>query len=113
MPPPIREDGQAAVELVAILPRAALLLAGAWQLVVAGHGAWAAGGAARAAARATAIGDDAERAARHALSAGLRRDLEVREPERGTVTVTVRIPPVLGLQVLGDTSATARFRPQE
>ena len=49
----------------------------------------------------------------HALSAGLRRDLEVREPERGTVTVTVRIPPVLGLQVLGHTSATARFRPQE
>ena len=113
MPPPIREDGQAAVELVAILPLAALLLAGAWQLAVAGHAAWAAGGAARAGARAAAIGDDAERAARRALSAGLRRDLRVKEPERGAVTVTVRIPPVLGLQVLGHTSATARFRPQE
>ena len=113
MPSPIREDGQAAAELVAILPLAALLLAGAWQLVVAGHAACAAGGAARAGARAAAIGDDAERAARHALSAGLRRDLRVREPERGTVTVTVRIPPVLGLQVLGHASATARFRPQE
>jgi hypothetical protein len=113
MPPLIRHDGQAAAELVAILPLAALLLAGAWQLVVAGHAAWAAGGAARAGARAAAIGDDAERAARHALSAGLRRDLRVREPELGTVTVTVRIPPVLGLQVLGHASATARFRPQE
>src|SRR5918999_264397 len=47
-----RTDGQAAAELVALLPLAALLLAGAWQLVVAGHAAWAAGAAARAAGRA-------------------------------------------------------------
>ena len=52
-------------------------------------------------------------AARARARAGLRRGLRVKEPERGTVTVTVRIPPVLGLRVLGHTSATARFRPQE
>ena len=113
MPPPPRHEGQAAAELVAILPLAALLLAGAWQLAVAGHAAWAAGGAARAGARAAAIGGDAERAARGALSAGLRGGLRVKEPERGSVTVTVRIPPVLGLRIVGHTSATARFRPQE
>ncbi len=113
MPRSPRADGQAAAELVAILPLAALLLAGAWQLVVAGHAAWAAGGAARAGARAAALGNDAEAAARRALSSGLRRDLKVKEAERGTVQVTVRIPPVLGLQVLGHTSASAHFRPQE
>ena len=112
MPSPARAEGQAAAELVAILPLAALLLAGVWQLVVAGHAAWAAGGAARAGARAAAIGDDASDAAHRALAPGLRRGLRVKEPERGTVTVTLRIPPVLGLQVLGHTSATARFRPQ-
>ena len=80
---------------------------------MAGHAAWAAGGAARAGARAAAIGGDAERAARGALSAGLRGGLRVKEPERGSVTVTVRIQPVLGLRIVGHTSATARFRPQE
>ena len=47
-----RTDGQAAAELVALLPLAALLIAGAWQLALAGHAAWAADAAARAAARA-------------------------------------------------------------
>ena len=54
-----RTEGQAAAELVALLPLAALLLAGAWQLAIAGHAAWAAGSAARAAARAAAVGADA------------------------------------------------------
>ena len=61
MPSLRRADGQAAAELVALLPLAALLLAGAWQLVVAGHAAWAADAAARAAARAAAVGADAAR----------------------------------------------------
>lgn len=107
-----RADGQAAVELVALLPLAALLIAGAWQLALAGHAGWAAGSAARAAARAAAIGDDARSAARGELSAGLARGLRVREPGAGTVEVTVRIPPVLGLPVLGHASASAHFRPQ-
>jgi hypothetical protein len=107
-----RADGQAAVELVALLPLAALLLAGAWQLALAGHAGWAAGSAARAAARAAAIGADARSAARGELPAGLARGLRVRERGAGTVEVTLRIPPVPGLPVLGHTSATARFRPQ-
>ena len=107
-----RADGQAAAELVALLPLAALLLAGAWQLVVAGHAAGAAGAAARAAARASAVGADPRAAARDALSAGLERGLDVRERGSGTVEVTLRIPPVLGLPVLGHTTATAHFPPQ-
>ena len=108
-----RSEGQAAAELAALLPLAALLLAGAWQLVVAGHAAWAAGSAARAAARATAVGADARAAARGQLTAGLRRGMRVRDRGSGTVEVTLRIPPVLGLPVLGHTTATAHFRPQE
>ena len=107
-----RTDGQAAAELVALLPLAALLLAGAWQLVVAGHAAWAAGAAARAAARASAIDADARAAARDELAGGLERGLRLRERGPGTVEVTLRIPPVLGLPVLGHTTATAHFRPQ-
>ena len=113
MPPRHRsEDGQAAVELVALLPLAALLVAGAWQLAVAGHAVWAADAAARAAARAAAIGDDASAAAKAALPGALERGVRVREAGGGRVEVTVRIPPVLGLPVLGHTSATATFRPQ-
>ncbi len=107
-----RTEGQAAAELAALLPLAALLLAGAWQLVIAGHAAWAAGSAARAAARAAAVGDDARAAARAELSRGLAHGLRVRERGAGTVEVRLRIPPVLGLPVLGHTSATAHFRPQ-
>lgn len=108
-----RTEGQAAAELVALLPLAALLLAGAWQLVVAGHAAWAVGSAAHAAARASAVGGDPRTAARAALSPGLERGLRVRERRSGTVEITLRIPPVLGLPVLGHTTATAHFRPQQ
>ncbi len=107
-----RTEGQAAAELAALLPLAALLLAGAWQLVVAGHATWAAGSAARAAARAAAVGADARAAARSALPSRLERGLRVRDRGSGTVEVTLRIPPVLGLPVLGHASATAHFRPQ-
>src|SRR5215218_4223583 len=107
-----RTEGQAAAELVALLPLAALLIAGAWQLAVAGHAAWAAGSAARAGARAAAIGSDARAAARATLPPPLARHFHVREPAPGTVEVTLRIPPVLGLPVLGHTTAVAHFRPQ-
>jgi hypothetical protein len=107
-----RTDGQAAAELVALLPLAALLLAGAWQLAVAGHAVWAADAAARAAARAAAVGEDAPAAARGALPGRLGRGARVRDRGDGTVEVTVQIPPVLGLPVLGHMSATAHFRPQ-
>jgi len=104
--------GQAAVELVAVLPLAILLLAGAWQLTVAGHARWAAGAAAQAAARAAAVGADARAAARAQLTPSLERGVRVRSRGEGAVEVTLRIPPVLGLEVLGHTSATAHFPPQ-
>ena len=107
-----RTEGQAAAELVALLPLVALLLAGAWQLVIVGHAAWAAGSAARAAARAAAVGGDPRTAARAQLPKGLERGLRVRDRGSGTVAVTLRIPPVLGLPPLGHTTATGHFRPQ-
>ena len=106
------ERGQAAVELLALLPLAALLVAGAWQLALAGHAVWAAGTAARAAARAAAVGADTRAAARAALPDGLSRDLRVRDSGDGTVHVTLRIPPALGLPPLGHASATAHFEVQ-
>ena len=107
-----RDDGQAAVELVALLPLLALLAAGAWQLAVAGHAAWAADAAARAAARAAATGGDPRAAARASLPEGLERDLRVTAPGDGGVRVGVRVPAVLGLRVVGTVSARAHFRPQ-
>ncbi len=108
-----RTEGQAAAELVALLPLAALLLAGAWQLVIAGHAAWAAGSAARAAARAAAVGADARAAARaHAARGARARVCACAIADPGTVEVTLRIPPVLGLRLLGHTTATAHFQPQ-
>ena len=52
------EHGQAAVELVSLLPLVAAVLALAWQLALCGHAAWAASAAAGAAARAAAEGGD-------------------------------------------------------
>jgi hypothetical protein len=103
------ERGQATAEFAALLPIAVLLVAGAWQLALAGHARWAAGAAASAAARASAVGDDAGAAARERLPARLERGMRVRSLGDGAVRVTLRIPPVLGTRVLGDTSATARF----
>jgi hypothetical protein len=106
------ERGQAAAEFAALLPLAALLLAGAWQLALVGHARWAAGSAAHAAARAGAVGGDVRAAARERLPSGLERGLRVRASGDGAVRVTLRIPPVLGMRVLGDVSATARFPDQ-
>jgi hypothetical protein len=106
------QSGQAAVEFVALLPLAALVLAAGWQLVVAGHAVWSTGAAARAAARASALGDDPRGAARSVLPGVLEQDLEVGEPEAGRVRVAVRVPRVLGLPSLGHVSASAQFRVQ-
>src|SRR5919109_4267323 len=90
-------DGQAAVELVALLPCAAALLAALWQAALVGHAAWAATAAARAAARAHAVGDDARRAALDHLPSSLEPGLEVETAAGGEVEVEVRIPTLPGL----------------
>jgi|SRR5215204_266817 len=105
------QRGQAAVELVAVLPVIAAVLAALWQLAVAGHSAWAAAGAAETAARAAALGHDPRAAARRRLPASLEGGMRVREDDEGGVKVTVRIPSTFGLHV-GSVSARARFAPQ-
>src|SRR3954447_23737684 len=107
------ESGQAAVELVAVLPVVVALFAGVWQAALIGHAAWSAATAARAAARAHAVGSDERAAARAHLPARLERGLKVVAGRRtGEVTVSVRVQPVFGLPHPGRMRATASFAPQ-
>lgn len=113
--PPTRpgEHGQATVELVALLPLMVVLAALLWQAVVAGQAVWFAGSAARAAARANAIGADERAAARHVLPERLEGGFAVhRERGRDGVRVAVRIPSVIGSVRLGTVSARARLQDQ-
>ena len=91
------ERGQAAVELLGVLPAALLVALAAWQLVLAGQSAWLAARAAHSGARAQAVGKDPERAARSAIPHPLRRGLRVRAAPDGTVSVALRLhPPLAG-----------------
>src|SRR3954454_20502567 len=103
------ERGQAAVELVALLPLCALLALACWQLVVAGHAVWAAGDAARAAARAAAVAGDPAAAARRALPSSLEHGLGIRRTANGGVAVRVAVPLVLGRRALTHVSERARM----
>ncbi len=106
------ERGQAAVELVALLPLMAVLAALLWQAVVAGQAVWLAGSAARAAARASAVGEDERRAARDVLPARLRGGVAIRARGDGGVRVAIDIPSVIGALRLGTVSAQARLQDQ-
>jgi hypothetical protein len=106
---PSRSDGQASVELVALLPLVAMALAVAWQLVLAGEAVWAASAAARAAARAVAVGADPGPAARGRLAARHERGVRVRSEAGGSVVVSVRIPRVLPALPLGRVDAHSRL----
>jgi len=105
-------SGQASVEFVAVLPAIIVILAVAWQALLAGQAVWHARVAARAAARAQSVGGDAERAARGHLPRGLERGLRVKTGDEGDVRVSVRVPTVLPAIGLGRVSATSHFRPQ-
>jgi len=83
------------VELVAAVPLVLAIGAIAWQLVLAGHTAWMTSHAARAGARADAVGADAAAAARSALPVGLRRGSAVQRLRGGGVRVRVRVPALL------------------
>jgi hypothetical protein len=85
-------SGQAAVELVAVVPFVLLAAAIAWQVVLAGQTAWLAAHAARVAARAEAVGRDPSVAARSALPAAFEPGLEVGRHRGGGVRVSVRVP---------------------
>ena len=104
--------GQATVELVVLLPVIVVIALGVWQVAIAGHAVWAAGAAARAAARAEAVGGDPDRAARRLLPDRVRRAARVRAADGGEVRVDVPIPAVVGGAALFTTTARARFEPQ-
>ena len=89
------ESGQAAIEMVAVLPLVLLAAAVAWQLALTGHTLWLCAHAARAAARAEVVGKSPERAARSALPRSLRRDLAVRRVGKRGVRVKIRLPLLL------------------
>src|SRR3954453_1618489 len=89
------ERGQAAVEFVAILPFLMIAALVAWQLVLVGHVAWDAAGAARSGARAAVVGRDAGSAARSALPRSLRAATRVGRSGVHVVRVSVPIPLVL------------------
>lgn len=90
-----QEGGQATVEFVALMPVVLLLGTIVWQLALAGHTAWMCAHAARAAARAEAVGRDGTMAARSALPKGLERGLRVRRRPGGGVRVKLGIPLLL------------------
>ena len=105
------ETGQAAVEFVAVLPLVALVVAVLWQAVLAGQAVWSAAGAARAAARAQAVGGDALAAARGAVPGALRRGVRVRA-DGAAVRVGVAVPIVLVGARLLTVDASAKLPPQ-
>lgn len=117
MPHPISrerhgERGQATVELVALLPLVVVFAALLWQAIVAGQAVWLAGSAARAAARAHAVGGDARAAARSVLPDRLRRGVVVRERGPDGVLVRIAIPSVVGAVRLGSVAGQARLQDQ-
>jgi pilus assembly protein CpaE len=88
-----REGGTASVELIAVVPFLLLAVLVAAQIGLVGQALWSAGIAARAAARAALVGEDAKAAARRALPPSL-RDVAQVGAEDG-VSVSVRIPRLL------------------
>lgn len=97
-PPPAsshshRERGTASVELIATIPFLLLAIAVAAQFALAGQALWAASVAARAGARASLVGSNAERVARRALPASMRAEARV-DASDGT-SVEVRVPQAL------------------
>ncbi len=104
--------GQATVELVALLPLVGLLAALLWQALLAGETVWLSGGAARAAARAAAIGADPVDAARAVLPARIERGLRVERERDGGIALVLRVPAVLGGGTLASVTTRARFEAQ-
>jgi hypothetical protein len=88
------DRGQASVELLGSVPAVLLVAALVWQLALAGQAAWLCANAARAAARAQAVGRSAPAAARSALPGSLERGMRV--DDRGdAVRVRLRVPLLL------------------
>lgn len=93
------EAGQATLEFVALLPVLVLATLAMGQGAVAGYTQWSAAGAARAGARAQALGGDPAATVRKVLPAMLLRGHRVAAAasgaRSGTVTVRLRVPSVV------------------
>lgn len=100
------EEGTASVELVAVVPFLLFAVLVAAQIALAGQALWSASVAARAGARAAAVGGDAVAAARSALPPSMRGGAKVEDEEGVSVRVEVPrlIPPLPSVRV-GATSA--------
>lgn len=88
-----REGGTASVELIAVVPFLLLAVLVAAQIAAAGASLWSAGVAARAGARAAAVGGDARAAALQALPDAMHGSATV--SDSGAVSVRVPIPRLL------------------
>lgn len=84
-----REGGTASVELIAVIPFLLLAVLAAAQVGLVGQALWSAAVAARAGARAAAVGGDAETAARRALPGPVRSGMEVEEGDAVSVRLVV------------------------
>jgi hypothetical protein len=101
-----REDGTAAVEMVAVVPFLLLAVLVAAQVGLAGYALWSAGIAARAGTRADLVVGDVEASARRALPASMRGAADVSSDEG--VSVRLGIPRLIpGLPSLTVTARTA------
>jgi hypothetical protein len=102
-------DGQASVELVAVIPFLLVATLIAAQLALTGYALWSAGTAARAGARAENVGDDGSAAARRALPGMLREGAEVKAgpPVRVKVHSPSLLPGMPGLSVEAKTNLEA------
>jgi hypothetical protein len=105
------EGGQASVELLGTVPAVLLVAALVWQLALAGHALWLCANAARAAARAEAVGQDGRTAARRALPVSLARGMRVDKAGGDAVRVRLHVPLLLqawqGPVVVGATAHLA------
>src|SRR2546423_10815403 len=106
------QRGQASVELVGLLPLLVVLVGLAWQAALAGQAVWLSGAAARAAARARAVGGDEVAAARSSLPPALGRLVRVERAGDGGIELALGVPAVVGGGRLATVRARARFAPQ-
>jgi hypothetical protein len=108
----LNQRGQAAVEFVALLPVVVGLAVVVWQVVVIGYANWVAHSAARAAARAHALGENPRLAAQRIVPVGLKPGVRIGEARDNRVEVKLRLPVVGQLGRFGEVKANAHFERQ-